>query len=139
MYDEAKVKLLSDSFKELAKNHKLKYHISTQKDWICCSCDTSHFNGNIVSRSHGGNYWDATYFIINETEFYLIDTVYWGLNIGKLRKVDGRLIEVRNFKLETPLSSDSIVNFLNTFDTTHILILAKSYPASNGLLTANIG
>jgi len=98
----------------------------------------SKFTGNLVARSHGGNLWEPTYFIINDLEFYLIDSIsYWGLNIGKLRKLDGGLLEIKNFKLATPLSSDSIVSFLNTFDSTHILMLAKSYPASNGTLSAS--
>lgn len=95
------------------------------------------FTGNLLARSFGRNYFDASYFIINDVELYLIDTAYWGLNIGKIRKVDGRLMDIRNFKLETPLSSDSIVSFLESFDSTHILMIAKSYPASNGLLTNN--
>jgi uncharacterized protein CbrC (UPF0167 family) len=48
MYDETKVKLLSDSFKKLAKNHELRYSISTQKDWISCCCETEHFKGDIL-------------------------------------------------------------------------------------------
>ena len=97
----------------------------------------SDFTGIILSRSHGENWWDPSYFIIDNIEFYLLGSSYQGLNIGKVRKIDGKLVDIRNYKLATTSSSDSVINFLNTFDSTHILMLARSVPASSGTLTAS--
>ncbi|MFC2093536.1 C25 family cysteine peptidase [Bacteroidota bacterium] len=93
--------------------------------------------GNLVARSHGENWWDATYMIINNVEFYLLGQNYRGLNIGKVRKTDGKLLDVRNYKLATSSSSDSVVNFLGSFDSTNILMLAYSVPSSGGFLSTN--
>lgn len=88
----------------------------------------SEFQGNIFARSFGGNYWDASYFIVNDKEFYLIDPRFWGYNFAKVRKADGKIIEVKNFSITGEASNDSIVNYLNTFGPSHILITVKSYP-----------
>jgi len=129
----------SDSIVTVYKKHSGQY---SEYDFGNTMMDNegielSKSTGSLITRSWGGNWWDATYFVINNIEFYLIDKSHWGINFAKIRKTNGRLLEIRNYKLATPLSSDSIVNFLNTFDSTHILMIAKSYPASSGTLSTN--
>ncbi|MEB2330020.1 MAG: C25 family cysteine peptidase [Ignavibacteriaceae bacterium] len=95
------------------------------------------FNGNILARSHGANAFDASYFKVNNSEFFLINDEYMGYNFVKLRKIDGKILEVKNFKMTSGTSSDSIVNFLNTFNSNNILIVVKGYPANQNLLQQN--
>ena len=107
MYDEAKVKLLSDSFKELAKNHKLKYHISTQKDWICCSCDTSHFNGNILKLID--DIQDITQSMAKlekDKKFYWIDL---HIHITKNSKIEVSVYQFISEENDQPNYSQSLV------------------------------
>ncbi|MFC2093537.1 C25 family cysteine peptidase [Bacteroidota bacterium] len=129
----------SDSIITIYKKHAGQY---SEFDFYNTSFSTegiklSKFTGNLLSRSHGENYWDPTYFLINDIEFHFPGLTFRGLNIGKVRKIDGMLLEVRNFKLATPLSSDSVVSFLGTFDSTNVLMLALSVPGSSGFLSTN--
>ena len=50
-----------------------------------------------------------------------------GLNILKVRKTDGVISEYKHFKFSSPSSSDSVINFLNTFNSNYILMAVKSY------------
>ena len=50
------------------------------------------------------------------------------MNIGKFSKATGKLIERRHIRFTASNSSDSLVELLNTFDTTHILALVKMVP-----------
>ncbi|MCU0373425.1 MAG: T9SS type A sorting domain-containing protein, partial [Ignavibacteria bacterium] len=56
------------------------------------------------------------------------DSLRGGLNVGKFSKATGYLIERRHIRFTASNSSDSLVEFLNTFDTTHILALVKMVP-----------
>lgn len=88
------------------------------------------FTGDLYSQSWGGDPWEASYFRINGSEFYLIDSLrYWGgLNIAKVRKNDGVLVDVKHIKFTSPTSSDSTLNYLNTFNSNYILLLSESVP-----------
>lgn len=94
----------------------------------------STFVGNIYVKSHGENYWDASFIRINNFEMFLIEGEFNGLNLFKVKRLDGRLLEYKNFKVNTSQSSDSIINFLNTFDTTQILIVCKTHNTTDGTL-----
>ncbi|MGB9696173.1 MAG: C25 family cysteine peptidase [Ignavibacteria bacterium] len=88
------------------------------------------FIGNLVAQSWGGDYWEASFFRVNNKEYFLLDPIlnWGGLNLAKVRKNDGILTEVRHFKFTSPLSSDSVITYLNTFSPNHILMLVKSVP-----------
>lgn len=128
-----------DSVITLYKKHFGQYSIYDFNNSIMelDSIKLNKFAGNLLAKSWGRNFFDATYFIINDIELYLLDQIYWGLNIAKVRKSDGTLLEVKNFKLATTLSSDSVVNFLNTFNSSHILMLVQSWPGSSGFLSSS--
>lgn len=93
--------------------------------------ELSQFVGNLVAQSWGGNFFDATYFTINESQIFLIDTMFWGgLNIAKVRKLDGKLVDLKHFAFSSNLSNDSIISYLNNFDTNYVLMVVKSIPTS---------
>ncbi len=78
--------------------------------------------GTLEVKSYGSNGSEASYFIINQYTLYADAGQNTGLNIVKLRKLTGGLVEFRNFRMSTPQSSDSVLSFLNTFDTTHYIM-----------------
>ena len=88
-------------------------------------------SGNIQVKSHGNNGYQASYFRFPGYQFTIDGGSYPGLNIVKARKVTGKYVEFRNFLMNSASSSDSVLNFLNTFDTTHFLLVAISSAVSN--------
>ncbi|MCX7834434.1 MAG: C25 family cysteine peptidase [Ignavibacteria bacterium] len=93
--------------------------------------ELDQFTGNLVAQSWGGNFFDATYFTVNELQIFLIDTIFWGgLNIAKVRKLDGKLTELKHFTYSSSLSNDSLLNYLNNFDTNYVLMVVKAIPTS---------
>ena len=95
------------------------------------------YTGNIYVKSFGQNYWASSFVRINNFEIFLLGDEFNGLNLLKVKRLDGRFFELKNFKVNTVQSSDSIISFLNTFDTTHILIVCK-VQASSGGITLNL-
>ncbi len=92
--------------------------------------------GNLVAQSWGGEFFNATYFTINESQVFLIDSAsYGGINIAKVRKLDGVLSEIKHIHFTSTLSNDSLVNYLKSVDTNHILMFVKSIATPN---TVNI-
>ncbi|MCX7877156.1 MAG: C25 family cysteine peptidase [Ignavibacteria bacterium] len=81
-----------------------------------------NFTGQLEVKSYGSNAQEASYFIINNNTIYADGGQNTGLNIVKVRKLTGNIVEFRNFRMSSPNSSDSVLNFLNTFDTTHYLL-----------------
>lgn len=82
--------------------------------------------GEIQVKSHGNNAQQASYFRMPGYTFFIDGGSFPGLNIVKARRLTGKLIEFRNFYMNSPSSSDSVLGFLNTFDTTHYLLVAIS-------------
>jgi len=120
----------ADSFVTILKKNVNQFNISELSgvDIDSSGLVLSKYQGSIIARSHGENGWDASYFLINNFGYYLLGNSFYGINIAKVRKIDATLLEIRNFKLNSPSNSDSIVNFLNTFDSTHIMMLVKGIP-----------
>lgn len=105
---------------------------------------TDFFNTNISSdgvkmntypmqmyvRSLGSNGSEASFFNVGEKSIH-IDGGYspnMGLSLLKVRKLDGAFVQHKVFKMRSSTSSDSVLAFLNTFDSTHYLMgLNSSY------------
>lgn len=92
------------------------------------------FTGDLFAQSWGGDPWEASYFRVNGKEIFLLDpSLHWGgLNIIKVRKNDGGFVELKHFKFSSPTSSDSVINYLNTFNDKYVLMVVKS--ASVGVM-----
>ena len=126
---------LSQTDDSLVTIYKKKWGQFSQNDYSNLffnsdSLKINKFTGNLFAQSFGGSYSEASYFIINSREIYLIDSnLYWGgLNIAKVRKNDGALVEVKHFKFTSSTSSDSVINYLNTFNSNYILMVIKAIP-----------
>ena len=92
----------------------------------------NNFTGNLRVKSLGNNGAEASEFTFNENVFRIDGRSYTGLIIIKLNKNTGQFIEFKNIKMNSPQSSDSVLNYLNTFDSTHILLMGKAHVTDNG-------
>jgi Peptidase family C25/Interleukin-like EMT inducer/FlgD Ig-like domain len=81
------------------------------------------FTGELRVKSYGSNGSEASFFIINGFAQFIDGGNNPGLNLVKVRKLTGSFVEFRNFRMNAPSSSDSVLNFLNTFDTTHYVMI----------------
>jgi hypothetical protein len=83
-------------------------------------------SGQLEVKSYGSNGSEASYFIINQFTIYADGGQNTGLNIVKVRKLTGSIAGFKNFRMSSPQSSDSVLNFLNTFDTTHYIMIGMA-------------
>ncbi len=94
--------------------------------------------GNLFIRSYGSNGNEASFFTITNVNYYSDGGANVGLNIAKVKKLTGRALEIRNFIMNSPASSDSVVNFLNTFDTTqYVMAYIAAYDAVSDSIRQN--
>ena len=93
------------------------------------------FTGNLYAKSYGSNGPEASYFTINNINYYSDGGSNVGLNIAKIKKLTGQVPEIRHFRMNTAASSDSVLAFLNTFDTTHYIMtyIASYVPDSDSM------
>ena len=80
------------------------------------------YPANLFVRSYGSNAEAASYFSVGNQNIYIDGGLNTGLNLLKVKKLTGE-ITFKNLRMNSTSSSDSIVTFLNTFDTTHYLML----------------
>ena len=84
-------------------------------------------------RSYGSNAEESSYFTVGNQTIYIDGGLNAGLNMIKVKKLTGNIQEFKNLKMTSANSSDSIVTFLNTFDTTHYLMLLNASYSPGGL------
>ncbi len=100
--------------------------------------ELNNFTGNMTVRSYGSNGNEASYFIINNYTLFIDGGSNPGLNIIKLSRLTGKLIEFRNFRLPVALSNDTLLAFLNTFDTTQFIMLGNASYVPSVPLNASV-
>lgn len=96
------------------------------------------YPANLFVRSLGSNAEESSYFSFGNKSLYIDGGLNTGLNMIKVKKTTGKLIDFKNVKMNSAESPDSVVTFLNTFDTTYYLMLlnASYVPLSVYLNTA---
>jgi len=77
--------------------------------------------------SLGNNADESSFFIVNNAQINIGQRFNPGLNIVKVRKLDFKLMEFKNFQFNSVQSADSVVAYLNTFDSTNFLMMAKCH------------
>ncbi|CAN5670362.1 hypothetical protein BH10BAC5_BH10BAC5_14550 [soil metagenome] len=92
----------------------------------------NNFTGNLKIKSLGNQGAEASEFTFNDNVFRIDGRSYSGLIIIKLNKNTGQFIEFKNVKMNSPQSSDSVLTYLNTFDSTHILMMGKAHTTDGG-------
>lgn len=96
------------------------------------------FTGNLFIRSYGSSGDQASLFTINSINYYSDGGSNTGLNIAKVKKLTGKASEIRNFRMTSPASSDSVLSFLNTFNNTdYLMAYNASYVANADSLRQN--
>jgi len=96
----------------------------------------SEHAANLFVRSYGSSGEEASYFSVGNKNIYIDAGLNTGLNMVKVKKLNGSILDFRNFKVNNSASSDTIVSYLNTFDTTHYLMLLNaSYDTGTSFLT----
>lgn len=92
----------------------------------------SPFAGSLYVRSLGSNSYEASYFRVNNSAIYIDQGgALAGLSMWKVKRNTGIAEKFLNVRMNTASSSDSVLSFLNTFDTTSYLLgLNASYVAS---------
>jgi hypothetical protein len=99
-----------------------------------------NFTGNLTSKSYGSNGFEASFLIINGLQIYADGGQNTGMTIAKVSKPTGKLIQFKNFRMLSSQSSDSVLNFLNSFDTTQyvMVMIASTYPNVSDTLRQNV-
>lgn len=88
--------------------------------------ELKNFTGELTAHSFGSNGFEASYFIINNYTLFIDGGSNPGLNIVKVSRLTGKFIEFKNFRLPVAQSNDTLLNFLNTFDTTQFIMLGNA-------------
>ncbi len=65
--------------------------------------------------------------LVNNAQINIGQRLFPGLNVVKVRKVDFKLVEFKNFQFNSVLSADSVAAYLNTFDSTSFVMMAKCH------------
>ena len=97
----------------------------------------NEYTSNLFVRSYGSNAEEASYFSVGNRNIYIDGGANTGLNLIKVKKLNGSILEFRNFRMNAANSSDSLLGFLNTFDSTSYLMLlnAAYVPGGTNLST----
>lgn len=82
----------------------------------------SNYTGTLLSRSLGSIGTEASYFSVLSKSIHIDAGSNTGLNLLKVRKTDGAILQMKNVKMNFANSSDTVVSFLNSFDSTHYLL-----------------
>jgi len=97
------------------------------------------YNGNLFVRSYGSNGEEASYFSVHNKNIYIDAGKNQGLNILKVKKLNGKILDFKNLKMNTNSSNDSLLTYLNSFDSTqYIMLLNAAYVPGGKLLAANV-
>ncbi|MCB0727107.1 MAG: T9SS type A sorting domain-containing protein [Ignavibacteriae bacterium] len=119
----------------LLKNNKSQFN---QSDYVNTNYNSggiqlSDYSANLFVRSYGSNAEESSYFSIGGKNIYIDGGLNTGLNLLKVKKLNGNILSFRNFKMNTGTSNDSLVNFLNTFDSTQYLMLLNAAYVPGGV------
>ena len=83
---------------------------------------------NLSVRSYGSSGAEISNFKVNDLGVNIDGGRTPGLSMLKVKKLNGHIIDLKTFSLTSVISSDSVLNFLNTFDSTYFLLaLNASY------------
>ncbi len=90
-------------------------------------------SADLFIRSYGSNAEESSYFSVGSKNIYIDGGLNTGLNLLKVKKLNGTILSFKNFRMNTGTSNDSLLNFLNTFDSTQYLMLLNAAYSPGGL------
>jgi hypothetical protein len=77
--------------------------------------------------------WAPSYVTISTSTIPFANDASTGLNLIKVKKLTLSIVDRKNFKMLFSESSDSVINYLNTFDQTHYLVACKVFNVPNAI------
>jgi hypothetical protein len=89
---------------------------------------------NLYVKSYGNNAEEASFFNVGNKSIYIDGGRNAGLNMLKVKRLNGSILEFKNVRMTSAASSDSVVTFLNTFDSTYFLMLLNASYAPGGTM-----
>lgn len=95
--------------------------------------ELSEYTANLYVRSYGSNAEESSYFSVDNKNIYIDGGLNTGLNVLKVKKINGSIVSFKNIKMNSGTSNDSLVSFLNTFDTTHYIMLLNAAYVPGGV------
>jgi len=90
--------------------------------------------GYLYSRSQTIFPWSPSMITIGKSNFQLLEP---GLYLYKISRSNGFIKDKRYFPMNNVSYNDSVINYINTFDTTHFLMACKAFAISNGITMNN--
>lgn len=96
------------------------------------------YPAELFIRSYGSNAEEASFFSVGNQCVYIDGGMNPGINLLKVKKLTGSILKFKNLPMNSASYNDSLVNFLNTFDSTHYLMLLNASYVPGGItLNAN--
>lgn len=86
----------------------------------------TEYTANLFVRSYGSNGEEASYFSVGNRNIFIDAGQNTGFNLIKVKKLTGDILTFKNLKMNTAASSDSLVTFLNSYDSTHFLMFLNA-------------
>jgi hypothetical protein len=116
-------------YSQIVKSKKKQFPANTLFNTVSNDNGISlyEYPANLFVRSYGSNGEEASFFSVGEKNVYIDGGTNSGLNLIKVKRLNGDILQFLNLKMTSAVSSnDSLLNFLNTFDSTHYLMLLNA-------------
>jgi len=95
--------------------------------------ELSDYTANLFIRSLGSNAEESSYFSVGDKNVYIDGGLNAGISILKVSKLNGNILTFKNIRMTSGTSNDSLVTFLNTFDSTQYMMLLNAAYAAGGV------
>lgn len=95
--------------------------------------ELADYSSYLYVRSLGSNAEEASYFTVGNQSIFIDAGLNTGINMLKVRKLNGSIVQTKNIKMTAASSNDSLVTFLNTFDSTYYLMLLNAAYVPGGV------
>ncbi|MEO8208947.1 MAG: C25 family cysteine peptidase, partial [bacterium] len=90
------------------------------------------YPANLFVKSLGSNGEETSYFTVGDKNLFIDGGSNAGLNLLKVKRLNGSISQFKNLKMNSVSSSDSLVDFLNTFDSTYYMMLLNAAYVQGG-------
>ncbi len=81
--------------------------------------------------SLGNNGEESSFFIVNSSQINIGQSLNPGLNILRIRRIDMKIQELRNFRFNSATSADSVATYLNGVDSSNYIMVLKALVTSS--------
>ncbi|CAF4575676.1 unnamed protein product [Rotaria sp. Silwood1] len=86
--------------------------------------------------SLGNNGEESSFFIVNGSQINIGQSLNPGLNILRVRRIDMKIQELKNFRFNSATSADSVANYLNGVDSSNYIMVVKALATTSNSMNA---